>query len=59
MGKEQRFLEIGPPPTLWSLMVDLRTVIARMGVFMCMLICNNESVRRLKVHEVETNTILT
>ena len=48
-GKGWRFPGIGPLPTFWPFMVDLRTVMVLVRVPFSMLVYYNEHVMRLKV----------
>jgi len=49
-GKGWRFPGIGPLPTFWPFMVDLRTVMVLVRVPFSMLVYYNEHVMRLKVY---------
>ena len=49
-GKGWRFPGIGPLPTSWPFMVDLRTVMVPVRVPFSMLVYYNEHVMRLKVY---------
>ena len=42
-GKRWGFPGIGPLPTFWSLMVDLRTVMVLVGVSFTLLMCYDEA----------------
>ena len=48
LEKGWRFLGIGPPPTFWSFMVGLGTVMALVHVSFSMLMYYNEHIMRLK-----------
>ena len=39
LGKGRRFPGTGPPPTFWSLMVSLGTVLVPVGMSFCLLMC--------------------
>ena len=49
LEKGWRFLRTGPPPTVWSLMVDLGTVMVPLDVSFSLLMCYNEHTLRIKV----------
>ena len=49
LGKGWGFPEIGPPPTFFTFMVSLATVMAPGGVSLSLLMCYNECILRLKV----------
>ena len=49
LEKGWRFLGIGPPPTVWSLMVGLANVLVPLDVSFSLLMCYNEHTLRIKV----------
>ena len=49
LGKGRIFPGIGPPPTFWSLMVSLGTVVATPGVSFSLLMCYSDHILRIKV----------
>ena len=49
LEKGQGFPGVGPVPTVWSLMVDLGTSMAPLGVSFSLLMCYSELVLRIKV----------
>ena len=49
LGKGARFPGIGPLPSLWSLMIGLKTVTVPVSVICLMPVCFSERILRLRV----------
>ena len=58
LGKGQRFPEIEPRPTFWSLLIGLGTALAPLGMSLSLLTCYSECAEDEGLVQVDLSAIL-